>query len=194
HRSQTHSDESHDDYHTKKPSGMEVEEKIARAYHNKLSWRKVLVRLEPDAHNNIVVRRMFANAYGWPVVAHLVEHHFVEPGSPRSAEGQPAGPANNPQDSSTDVTKNEMPDSTDVAYASPQRRMSDPGIYHSNITLDTQEIVRFGPMKPSRYWRRVTDITKQLRLIEVDGTTLFLWETAADLKDPEVRRFLEPLR
>lgn len=57
-------------------SGMKVEEKIARAYHRDLSWRKVLVRLEPDAHNNICVRRMFANAYGWPVVKHLVDTHF----------------------------------------------------------------------------------------------------------------------
>lgn len=57
-------------------SGMRVEEKIARAYHRDLTWRKVLVRLEPDAHNNIVVRRMFANAYGWPVIKHLCDTHF----------------------------------------------------------------------------------------------------------------------
>lgn len=57
-------------------SGLRVEEKIARAYHRDLSWRKVLVRLEPDAHNNIIVRRMFPNAYGWPVVKHLVDTHF----------------------------------------------------------------------------------------------------------------------
>lgn len=57
-------------------SGLRVEEKIARAYHRDLSWRKVLVRLEPDAHNNIIVRRMFTNAYGWPVVKHLVDTHF----------------------------------------------------------------------------------------------------------------------
>jgi len=56
--------------------GMKVEEKIARAYHRDLSWRKVLVRLEPDAHNNICVRRMFSNAYGWPVIKHLVDTHF----------------------------------------------------------------------------------------------------------------------
>ena len=55
---------------------MTVEEKIARAYHRDMSWRKVLVRLEPDAHNNIIVRRMFANAYGWPVIKHLVDTHF----------------------------------------------------------------------------------------------------------------------
>ncbi|KAF2473360.1 DUF676-domain-containing protein [Lindgomyces ingoldianus] len=58
--------------------GMRVEEKIARAYHHDLSWRKVLVRLEPDAHNNIIVRRMFANAYGWPVVKHLCDTHFAD--------------------------------------------------------------------------------------------------------------------
>ncbi|KAL8955135.1 MAG: hypothetical protein Q9183_006776 [Haloplaca sp. 2 TL-2023] len=57
---------------------MKVEEKIARAYHHDLSWRKVLVRLEPDAHNNICVRRMFANAYGWPVVKHLTDTHFAD--------------------------------------------------------------------------------------------------------------------
>ncbi|KAL4911878.1 putative serine esterase-domain-containing protein [Aspergillus aurantiobrunneus] len=66
-------------------TGLKVEEKIARAYHRGVSWRKVLVRLEPDAHNNIIVRRMFANAYGWPVVEHLVDTHFG-PGSLSNAE------------------------------------------------------------------------------------------------------------
>ncbi|KAB8290359.1 hypothetical protein EYC80_010792 [Monilinia laxa] len=59
-------------------SAMKVEEKIARAYHRDLSWRKVLVSLEPDAHNNMIVRRMFANAYGWPVVKHLCDTHFSD--------------------------------------------------------------------------------------------------------------------
>lgn len=59
-------------------SHMKVEEKIARAYHRDLSWRKVLVKLEPDAHNNIVCRRMFANAFGWPVIKHLVDAHFSD--------------------------------------------------------------------------------------------------------------------
>lgn len=57
---------------------MKVEEKIARAYHRDLAWRKVLVSLEPDAHNNMIVRRMFANAYGWPVVKHLCDTHFAD--------------------------------------------------------------------------------------------------------------------
>ncbi|KAM0495392.1 hypothetical protein ACHAP8_007980 [Fusarium lateritium] len=64
-------------------SNMRVEEKIARAYHKDLSWRKVLVKVEPDAHNNVLVRRMFANAYGWPVVKHLVDAHFSDSAAAR---------------------------------------------------------------------------------------------------------------
>jgi hypothetical protein len=72
-------------------SGMKVEEKIARAYHKDLSWRKVLVRLEPDAHNNMIVRRMFANAYGWPVVKHLCDTHFADTYAARTRdEREPA--------------------------------------------------------------------------------------------------------
>lgn len=56
---------------------LRLEEKIARDWHSDMTWRKVLVKLEPDAHNNIIVRRMFPNAYGWPVVEHLVREHFV---------------------------------------------------------------------------------------------------------------------
>ena len=67
-------------------SGMKVEEKIARAYHHDLSWRKVLVRLEPDAHNNMVVRRMFSNAYGWPVIKHLVDTHFADTYAAQTAD------------------------------------------------------------------------------------------------------------
>ncbi|KAI4731552.1 DUF676-domain-containing protein [Aureobasidium sp. EXF-10728] len=68
--------QSRDDTASVDMGNMKVEEKIARAYHKDLSWRKVLVRLEPDAHNNMIVRRMFANAYGWPVVKHLCDTHF----------------------------------------------------------------------------------------------------------------------
>ncbi|KAF2147819.1 DUF676-domain-containing protein [Myriangium duriaei CBS 260.36] len=68
--------------------GMKVEEKIARAYHRDLSWRKVLVKLEPDAHNNMVVRRMFANAYGWPVVKHLCDTHFSDSFAARTRDEQ----------------------------------------------------------------------------------------------------------
>lgn len=71
----SHESQSSNAPHT---SNVKVEEKIARAYHRDLSWRKVLVRLEPDAHNNMIVRRMFSNAYGWPVIKHLVDTHFAD--------------------------------------------------------------------------------------------------------------------
>ncbi|OAA32122.1 hypothetical protein AAL_01454 [Moelleriella libera RCEF 2490] len=69
-------------------SSMRVEEKIARGYHRDLSWRKVLVKLEPDAHNNIIVRRMFANAHGWPVVKHLVDAHFSDSEAARTRDDE----------------------------------------------------------------------------------------------------------
>lgn len=53
-----------------------IEERIAREWHWKMEWRKVLVTLKPDAHNNIAVRRKFSNAFGWGVIDHLVENHF----------------------------------------------------------------------------------------------------------------------
>ncbi|EDO17533.1 hypothetical protein Kpol_534p12 [Vanderwaltozyma polyspora DSM 70294] len=56
--------------------GQTLEESIARKWHEGLSWRKVIVALKPDAHNNIIVRRRFANAHGWLVVDHLIDTHF----------------------------------------------------------------------------------------------------------------------
>ncbi|QRG40860.1 hypothetical protein FDK38_005352 [Candidozyma auris] len=59
---------------------LEKQVKIARKYHSYgLNWRKVLVYLPPDAHNNIVVRRRFANGYGWGVIDHLLDQIFAEP-------------------------------------------------------------------------------------------------------------------
>jgi len=68
---------SANDEQSTKREKLRLEEKIARDWHCDMTWRKVLVKLEPDAHNNIIVRRMFPNAYGWPVVEHLVREHFV---------------------------------------------------------------------------------------------------------------------
>lgn len=67
-----------------------MEERIAREYHHEMSWRKVLCRLEPDAHNNIVVRRRFANAFGWPVIDHVVRSHFIEEPKPRPTRRESA--------------------------------------------------------------------------------------------------------
>ncbi|EMD89149.1 hypothetical protein COCC4DRAFT_50547 [Bipolaris maydis ATCC 48331] len=84
-------------------SVMRVEEKIARAYHKDLSWRKVLVSLEPDAHNNIIVRRMFANAYGWPVIKHLCDTHFADTYSANTRnELEPAVERAEPMDKAID--------------------------------------------------------------------------------------------
>ncbi|XBW37559.1 hypothetical protein QEN19_003140 [Hanseniaspora menglaensis] len=55
-----------------------IEEELAHKWHKNLDWRKVVVALEPDAHNNINVRRQFQNAYGWEVVDHIVDNHFGE--------------------------------------------------------------------------------------------------------------------
>lgn len=89
-------------------SSMKVEEKIARAYHKDLSWRKVLVRLEPDAHNNIIVRRMFANAYGWPVVKHLCDTHFADSYAARMRdEDEPARERAPPLEQPIDPLKGE---------------------------------------------------------------------------------------
>lgn len=58
---------------------IEKQVRIARKYHApQLSWRKVLTCLPPDAHNNIVVRRRFANGYGWGVIDHLANEVFAE--------------------------------------------------------------------------------------------------------------------
>lgn len=91
-------------------SEMRVEEKIARAYHKDLSWRKVLVNLPPDAHNNIIVRRTFANAFGWPVVKHLVDTHFSDAANARRPteeqhSGERAQDINVPPDEHGNETK-----------------------------------------------------------------------------------------
>lgn len=91
-------------------SSMRVEEKIARGYHRDLSWRKVLVKLEPDAHNNIFVRRMFVNAHGWPVIKHMVDAHFSDSATARMRTedehlGERALPMNQPPDEHGAETK-----------------------------------------------------------------------------------------
>ncbi|KAL2314029.1 putative lipase C4A8.10 [Schizosaccharomyces pombe] len=50
---------------------------IAKNWH-RLAWRKVAVRLDGDAHNTMIVRRRFPNAYGWTVIKHLTEILFEQ--------------------------------------------------------------------------------------------------------------------
>ncbi|KFA55459.1 hypothetical protein S40293_02029 [Stachybotrys chartarum IBT 40293] len=101
-------------------ANMRVEEKIARGYHKDLSWRKVLVKLEPDAHNNIFVRRTFVNAYGWPVIKHLVDAHFSDSADARGRDedehsGERALDMNQPPDAHGGETKADAASTDDGA-------------------------------------------------------------------------------
>lgn len=119
-------------------SGMRVEEKIARAYHADLSWRKVLVKLEPDAHNNIIVRRTFANAFGWPVVHHLVEAHFADSSAARLPDSKetsaerappPASPASAAKEEESSSGEREARDAVpDLRPRSPEREAGRRGV------------------------------------------------------------------
>jgi len=116
--------------------GMRVEEKIARAYHKDLSWRKVLVRLEPDAHNNMIVRRMFANAYGWPVIKHLCDTHFGDTYAARTRdEDEPA----------TDRAKNlEQPVGEDGERVRGQESSAPPAQWEGDMREEADEL---GPLR-----------------------------------------------
>ncbi|KAF7560605.1 hypothetical protein G7046_g3537 [Stylonectria norvegica] len=108
-------------------SNMRVEEKIARAYHRDLSWRKVLVKVEPDAHNNIFVRRMFLNAYGWPVIKHMVDAHFSDSAAARMRDedetnAERAKPINQPPNEDGGETKATPPPADETATPKPKSR------------------------------------------------------------------------
>lgn len=94
-----------------KPKCQKLEERIAREWHQGLSWRKVVVALKPDAHNNIIVRRRFSNAYGWPVIDHLIDAHF-------SGEDEESAYEELADKINSDVTNNlsprSIPDSSDI--------------------------------------------------------------------------------
>lgn len=53
-----------------------IQERIAREWQETMEWRKVLVKIQPDSHNNIVVRRRFTNLYGNVAVTHMANEHF----------------------------------------------------------------------------------------------------------------------
>ncbi|KAI0144297.1 DUF676-domain-containing protein [Xylariaceae sp. FL1272] len=121
-------------------SNMRVEEKIARAYHRGLSWRKVLVKLEPDAHNNIIVRRQFANAFGWPVVKHLVDAHFSDEASARKRDED---------EDNTEHAKamNERPDETGKETKSDETRSG--SMEHNRSASETREATDVVPDLPT---------------------------------------------
>ncbi|CAI4038298.1 hypothetical protein SMKI_04G6400 [Saccharomyces mikatae IFO 1815] len=75
-----------------------IQERIAREWQETMTWRKVLVQIQPDSHNNIIVRRRFVNLYGYVAVEHMVEHHFGtkvcseladDPNEPKDESNQP---------------------------------------------------------------------------------------------------------
>jgi hypothetical protein len=115
--------------------GLKAEERIARAYHRELSWRKVLVRLEPDAHNNIIVRRMFTNAYGWPVVKHLVDTHF--------------GPTSATQTDDATEAIVEQTDSLNIGIASAAENAMDQSIPAATDKSPSDESFSSNPVMPA---------------------------------------------
>lgn len=52
-----------------------IEEQMARLWHKDMTWRKVLVSLEGEAHTHVIVRRKWVNAAGWQVIDHLLNNH-----------------------------------------------------------------------------------------------------------------------
>jgi len=52
-----------------------IEEQMARLWHEDMTWRKVLVSLEGEAHTHVIVRRKWVNAAGWQVIDHLLNNH-----------------------------------------------------------------------------------------------------------------------
>ncbi|KAG9306197.1 hypothetical protein G9A89_016101 [Geosiphon pyriformis] len=58
-----------------KSTSISIEEQIARLWHQDMTWRKILVNLNGEAHFHIVVRRKFLNVEGWQVIEHLLKEH-----------------------------------------------------------------------------------------------------------------------
>jgi hypothetical protein len=166
-------------------SAMKVEEKIARAYHRDLSWRKVLVRLEPDAHNNMIVRRMFANAYGWPVIKHLCDTHFSD-----SAE------AITPDEDETNEERakgeNEGPDKEGGETNEPQRMLSREDRTDSEVREATDEVPAL--KKPGSLGKALATKGKERQTYERTGTDSEAWserdwaDSGDDSEDEEAQK------
>lgn len=156
-------------------SAMKVEEKIARAYHRDLSWRKVLVRLEPDAHNNMIVRRMFANAYGWPVIKHLCDTHFSDTEAALTPDDE---------ESNEERAKDghEGPDAsggeTKFTEISPIQEQSRSDKTDSEISEATDKVSELNPeLKPSSLRKAIYEDAKEERpAMKRTGTDLEAWD------------------
>ncbi|KAK9365449.1 putative serine esterase-domain-containing protein [Lipomyces kononenkoae] len=125
-----------------------VEEKIARSWHDNMTWRKVLVQLEPDAHNNIIVRRTFANAYGWPVIEHLIEHHFVNPYDPekRSASSDNTAKVEEIENNDADAVNNvngDLDQGQEALLTSLERGMTQDSVSSARTTVTSWDDTAF---------------------------------------------------
>ncbi|ODV86618.1 hypothetical protein CANARDRAFT_27046 [[Candida] arabinofermentans NRRL YB-2248] len=127
-----------------------LEEKIARRWHNGMTWRKVLVNLLPDAHNNIIVRRRFANAYGWLVVDHMVENHFGE----RSFKGEDVSdwdwtPSDSHTENEVEDKESQLADAklSDILIKQRNKASKEFG----NDPINTSPIVSGSIIEPSEY-------------------------------------------
>ncbi|KAM4066086.1 putative serine esterase [Hirsutella rhossiliensis] len=136
-------------------NNMLVEEKIARSYHRDMSWRKVLVKLEPDAHNNISVRRMFVNSYGWPVIKHLVDTHFSD-AAVTEADRQGANLENSASDDTSRMLDEDTLAQLEALQKTRRPRIHQPG----NVVLpemQCQASSPHAPMEPDGVTWNVTD-------------------------------------
>ncbi|CAI4058088.1 hypothetical protein N7582_001013 [Saccharomyces uvarum] len=113
----------------KKKTRKELEEIIARRWHKGMHWRKVVVSLKPDAHNNIIVRRKFANAYGWSVIDHLVGAHFQGDDSD-ILSAQDAEPTDEDVDEDVDVASGGVEPNKLFSWLT---RVEDPGTYREGV-------------------------------------------------------------
>ena len=98
---------------------------IADRLQESMNWRKVIVALPPDAHKNIIVRRRFTNAYGWPIVNHLVKAHFSN-----ALENISDNTDNTQHNNSIEIRSNEL----DVSWLTTLDKTS-PGILSSASSL-----------------------------------------------------------
>lgn len=135
-----------------------LEEQIAREYHKNMSWRKVIVKLKPDAHNNIIVRRRFANAYGWPVIEHLVNNHFHDSGEPPEIKMN-----------STDSLDNEVDLSSIIG-----RKL---------ITEQNNEIDKQTSQETEHYWINSKDNAESLFAVGPTGLLGDVTEMMGNLRD-----------
>ncbi|EGW31125.1 uncharacterized protein SPAPADRAFT_52296 [Spathaspora passalidarum NRRL Y-27907] len=146
------------------------EEAIAQEYHRDMGWRKVIVKLKPDAHNNMFVRRRFANAYGWPVIQHLVDNHF--------------GPNRTPD--MNIVSGNSVSSSDELASEDLTRIVSRDLITRQNIEIDESVT------EEEHAWINSKDNSESLFAVGVTGLLGEVTEMMGDFREQIYKLGLNP--